>query len=262
MGIHGFQGNTHRIGRVRKGSALWQMDPLAHLCRLQPAHGPRPVRHGPEEDLYRHGCPLGKRPLGRAALIVLAGILLSFIIAGYIVRIYRGVSPAPEFDNWGALYLDGIKLTVVGILWIIPLMAVLALMLGTVFLAGGRGASAGLSIGLVLVLVVIEVVLAVVTVFYSILGAVRFTRTGSIREGIRFAAITGTIRTIGWGRYVLALVILIVVAIAFFAVMSVFALVPSAGSGGPARPHPPVFHLLGAVHLPVSPSSRIPAAAP
>ncbi len=168
-------------------------------------------------------------PWGELAIIVLAGILLSFIVGGYIVRIYRGISPAPEFDNWGALYLDGIKLTVVGILWFIPLMAVLALMLGTVFMTGGRGASAGLWTGLVLVLVAIEIVLAVVTVLYSILGAIRFARTGSIREGIRFAAITGTIRTIGWGRYVLALVILMVVAIAFFAVMSVFSLVPYAG---------------------------------
>ncbi|MGA2120926.1 MAG: DUF4013 domain-containing protein [Methanoregula sp.] len=170
-------------------------------------------------------------PWGELAVIVVVGILLSFFVAGYIVRVYRGVSPAPEFDDWGTLFIDGIRLTVVGILWFIPLMAVLALMLATAFLgmAGGRGASAGLWIGLVLVLVVIEIALAVVTVLYSILGSVRFSRTGSILEGIRFTAITGTIRTIGWGRYVIALVILMVVAIAFFAVMSVFSLVPYAG---------------------------------
>ena len=170
-------------------------------------------------------------PWGEVAALVLAGILLSFVVGGYLVRVYRGAGPAPAFDNPGALYLDGIRLTVVGILWFIPLMCVLALVLGTAFLAmaGGKGAPAGLWIGLLLVLLVIGIVLAVVTVLYSILGAVRFARTGSIREGIRFTAITGTIRAIGWGRYVIALVLLMAAAIVFFAVMAVFSLIPYAG---------------------------------
>jgi|WetSurMetagenome_2_1015567.scaffolds.fasta_scaffold139440_2 hypothetical protein len=33
-------------------------------------------------------------------ILIGAGILLGFFIAGYMVRIYRGTKPAPELDNW------------------------------------------------------------------------------------------------------------------------------------------------------------------
>ena len=48
-------------------------------------------------------------------------------------------------------------------------------------------------------------------------------------EGFRFSAITGTIQAIGWGAYILALVIMMVLVILASLVISLFALIPFAG---------------------------------
>ena len=127
------------------------------------------------------------------AAIFIAAFLLSFIVSGYIVRIYRGTKPAPEFDNWGPLYLDGIKVAVVSFIWFIPLIFVVAVLLGiTIFglassMATGSTASIGLILGLMLLTILVEMIVLVIIMFFSILGVIRFARTGSIREGIRFS---------------------------------------------------------------------------
>jgi membrane protein required for beta-lactamase induction len=80
-----------------------------------------------------------------------------------------------------------------------------------------------------MILLLIGLIILVITLLYAILGAVRFARTGSIREGIRFSAITGTIQAIGWGTYILALVIVMVLVILFSLVISLFGLIPLVG---------------------------------
>jgi hypothetical protein len=152
-------------------------------------------------------------PWNQLALIFIAGFLLSFILAGYLVRIYRGVTPAPEFDNWIPMYLDGIKIAIVGFVWFIPLMVVVAFQIALVLgaLTGQIAGSGGLSLALLLVTLLLDVIFLAIAVCYSIIGNVRFSRTGSIREGLRFSAITETIRTIGWGNYLIALVVMFII---------------------------------------------------
>lgn len=168
-------------------------------------------------------------PWPQIIALVLAGFLLSFIISGYLVRVYRGITPPPGFDNWASLYLDGIKLAVVGILWVLPAMLVGAI--AFVLLIVGA-LTAGGSIGLIaaaVILLLAAFVLVVITILYSILGNVRFARTGSIREGIRFSAITATIRAIGWGTYIIALIVLFVTGIIFTIVVAVLSFIPFVG---------------------------------
>jgi hypothetical protein len=167
----------------------------------------------------------------QVAAILIAGFLLSFIVSGYLVRIYRGIAPAPEFDNWGSMYLDGIKLTVLSILWFIPLMVVIAFQFALIFsaIAGGSNGPGLVFIGLLLLSLVVEFVLFVITFCYSILGYVRFARTGSIREGIRFSKITETIRSIGWGSYLVALIVMFVIGFIFVIISMIVSLVPYIG---------------------------------
>ena len=47
-------------------------------------------------------------PWDQLAILIAAGILLGFLLAGYMVRVYRGARPAPEFDNWAGLLVDGL----------------------------------------------------------------------------------------------------------------------------------------------------------
>jgi hypothetical protein len=61
------------------------------------------------------------------------------------------------------------------------------------------------------------------------LGAVRFARTGSIREGVRFSAILKTIRTMGWLSYVLALIVFIVIAVIYAIITGILSIIPFIG---------------------------------
>jgi hypothetical protein len=47
--------------------------------------------------------------------LVLATICLGIPMNGYIMRVYRGADPAPDVDQWGTLFVDGLKLIVVAI---------------------------------------------------------------------------------------------------------------------------------------------------
>ena len=163
-------------------------------------------------------------------LLCLAGILLSFVVSGYIVRVYRGTTPPPAFDNWVSLYIEGIKLAVVGFVWLIPAMFIFSLafvmiLFGAVLDTASMPAL--MSAGFILLL--IGLIVLVITAVYAALGCVRFARTGSMREGLRFSAITGTIQAIGWGTYILALIIMGVLVVLASLVLSLLALIPIAG---------------------------------
>jgi len=171
-------------------------------------------------------------PWKEIAALFIAAFLLSFITSGYLARIYRGTATPPEFDNWGSLYIDGIKIAVTGFLWFIPVILALVL---TILLfnipafAGDSILSGAVGIGLVIVCLVVMMVLAIIALLYSMMGIIRCARTGSIREGIRFTAITETLRSIGWVNYIIALVILFVIGIIFFVAISAISLIPYVG---------------------------------
>jgi len=171
-------------------------------------------------------------PWGRIVLLFFLGIVLSFFISGYMVRIYRGVKPAPDFTGWTDLFIDGIKLAIVWFLWILPFVIVLLAGVAiaiTMYLSAPAAAPAIGMLLLVVLLILVALALLVIVLLLGIIGAVRFARTGSIREGIRISAIVATIRTMGWLSYILALVIFAVTAIIYGIISSVLSIIPYIG---------------------------------
>jgi hypothetical protein len=171
-------------------------------------------------------------PWAQVALLVLVGILFSFFISGYMVRIYRGTKPAPDFNRWGELLVDGIKLAVVWFLWVLPLFVILAVIAAfaiAFFVVSPGAAPNWVFLGIVLLLLLVEFVLLVLVVLFGILGAIRFARTGSIREGIHASAILATIRTLGWVSYIIALLVIAVVCVIYAIMSGILSLIPYIG---------------------------------
>ncbi|HMA05589.1 MAG TPA: DUF4013 domain-containing protein, partial [Methanomicrobiales archaeon] len=167
--------------------------------------------------------------------IIIIGIFASIFIAGYVVQIYRGVKPAPAFANWVSLFVEGLKLDIVVFVWFLPgiilgLLALLALV-GGVILPGPASRSSYLlpAILIFLVLIIIAMILFVVAALYGTLGAIRFARTGAMTEGWRFSTITAIIRRMGWGNYIIALILLGVASFLFNLVVSIPAIIPYIG---------------------------------
>jgi hypothetical protein len=171
-------------------------------------------------------------PWGQIAILVVVGMLFSVFLSGYMVRIYRGTKPAPDFNEWGGLFVDGIKLAIVWFLWVLPIFIVLAL--GAAIAFGYYVSSPDLApnmaiLAIVLLLVLVALILVLFVLLFAILGAIRFSRTGSIREGIRASAILLTIRRMGWVSYIVALIVFAVVGVIYALITTVLSLIPYIG---------------------------------
>ena len=175
----------------------------------------------------------GAIPWGQIAVLAALGFILSFFLSGYTVRIYRGIKPAPDFTGWIELFVDGVKLVVVWLLWLLPLVIVIAAGVAVAvasFLSTRATAIPNITLLLlVLLLFLAGFVLFVIVMLFGIIGAVRFARTGSIREGIRFSAILTTIRTMGWLSYILLLIGFIIATVIYAVITGIFLAIPYIG---------------------------------
>src|SRR5512137_2989048 len=72
-------------------------------------------------------------------MLVIATILLGLPLMGYVLKVLRGEKPAPEVEDWGTLFIDGIKLLIVYIIWMIPIIIVYAILMAVVFAGAMTG---------------------------------------------------------------------------------------------------------------------------
>ena len=163
--------------------------------------------------------------------LILAVICLGLPFNGYVMRIYRGTTAAPEVDEWGNLFVDGLKLLIVGLIYAIPILVIWALVYGSMILAlaSGNADDAALAnfapnLALMALLYIVEIVIGIITP----VAAIRFARTRSFGEAFNFGAIFETIGKIGWINYIIAL-ILVSIVIGIPIAIIVFGLIIIAG---------------------------------
>jgi hypothetical protein len=164
------------------------------------------------------------RNKGRWLRLILAFILLAIPMNGYVMRIYRGETPAPEVDRWGRLFIDGLKLMIVGLIWSIPIIVIWIATYGALVAAVVSGNARMLSgwtpdIGLVLLMYAADIVVGILLPVASI----RFARSGRFSEAFNFRAILDHIGKIGWLGYILGLIIVaVLVAVPIMALVCIF----------------------------------------
>ena len=144
--------------------------------------------------------------INRWVLLIIGTIILTIPLLGYVAKIFRAEKPAPEVQNWGSLFVDGIKLLIVEIVYFIPVMILWAIMMfvlgsgvspagnpygayGMTPMAGVAGAGA-FSIIIFIVYIVIAILLPV--------ALIRFARSGNFGDTFDFHAIFDRIGKIGW----------------------------------------------------------------
>ena len=146
--------------------------------------------------------------------LIITILCLGIPMNGYVMRIYRGAHPAPEVDNWGSLFVDGLKLMIVGLGYAIPIFILYAITYGSIFLAALSGSSGHIdsamvsgwapNIGFVLLMFLVEIAVGLIVPVASI----RFARTTSFSEAFNVGAILEYIGKIGWINYILALILI------------------------------------------------------
>jgi hypothetical protein len=162
-------------------------------------------------------------------MLIIATILLGIPLMGYAMRVLRGEKPAPEVEDWGTLFVDGIKYLIVALIYSIPVIIVWVLLIGAAFVGVMSGDISALFAGTMIVGVLVLVVLAIIIGLFELIGVVRFARTGSIGEAFNFSAILATIARIGWVPYIIALVVLFIVGIVFSIIVGIIMMIPVLG---------------------------------
>lgn len=146
------------------------------------------------------------------------GILLIFsciifpLYLGYVLRIYRGANPSPRFDNWGSMFIDGIKLFIVGLIYAIPVLILSFVLFGSedMIRSSVSPSTIGGLIIAVLMGAIILIIVAIITWLIVMTAGVRFARTDSIGEAFNFGVIFTHIGKIGWMTYIIALLMILI----------------------------------------------------
>ncbi len=168
----------------------------------------------------------------RWCLLTIMSVLFPFIL-GYMMEIYRGNSTPPEAENWKKLFVDGLKLLVAAFIYAIPVFIILIAAFLPVMLSimGSLAAGGEFNIRpeallpfLVPVLggLLLSFIVGIIIAFISSIGIIRMARTDSFSEAFNISGILQTIRSIGWGSYILAVIVLwiiiFIVSMLFFAI--------------------------------------------
>jgi hypothetical protein len=155
-------------------------------------------------------------------ILLIISCIIFPLFMGYMMRIYRGVNPAPELNEWSSMFIDGIKLWIVEIIFALPVIFLDFVLLGSAsvaFVSTLKTSATGLYIdpnamvGLLLGVFfgsLIIVIAAVLIGLFTATAFVRFARTGSFSEAFNFTEIFSHIGKIGWMNYIIALLMLVI----------------------------------------------------
>ena len=163
--------------------------------------------------------------------------VVNLIVTGYGARIIKTtpeVNELPKLERYGDMFIDGLKIAVAGLVYmIIPgiLMVLAAILMGlgvgSVFsgmigtMPGSvtiptAGASALTGLGALLLLV--GLVLAFVVAIFFAMGIAHMLRTDNFGKVFAFGEIRQIIDRIGWGRYIGWLLVLFLIAVVLGAI--------------------------------------------
>ncbi|PKL62790.1 MAG: hypothetical protein CVV31_04345 [Methanomicrobiales archaeon HGW-Methanomicrobiales-2] len=169
-----------------------------------------------------------------AVLALVQTFTLSLIplLSGYVVRVLAGKTPAPAVDEWGKLFVDGWKLNIIGFVYMIPALLVFLLLGGLSVIAGMATTdptAAGAAILGAMAGAFLALLVGLVMAFIALFAVLRFAHTDSIGEAFNFSAILGQIGALGWGTWIIAVIVLVVVALIYGFVVGILSAIPLLG---------------------------------
>lgn len=171
--------------------------------------------------------------IGGVMLFLSFLIIPAFIAYGYLVRAIRanleGEPEPPTFGDWGELIVDGLKVFVIGLVFMIIPMVVMFATVGTAVVAivsgGEAGAAAGL--GTLMLGMLATFVLSLIFGYFAVVGIVNFANEGNV--GAAFDV--GTLRSVGInGDFAVPWLLSVVVFLAVGLITGVLNIIPFLGA--------------------------------
>lgn len=173
---------------------------------------------------------------GSEAALAAGGILgfiilfiSGFFVAGYYIRVMEytlaGETGLPDFSRRGELLLNGLKLLVVQLVYLLIPLVILVLCAWLIY-------SAPVQLILVAILLSTILVFLVMLLFglFLAMATAHLAATGSIKEALRFGVIQEMISTIGWGDYLLWYLLMLVLVMVAVVLMALISIIPILGT--------------------------------
>lgn len=171
--------------------------------------------------------------IGGFMLLLSVFLIPAFIAYGYLVRAIRsnleGEPEPPTFGDWGELIVDGLKVFVVGIVYMIVPLIVMFVTVGgfVVGVATGSDAGAAAGIGTLLLGMLATFVLALLFGYFAVVGIVNFAKEDRLGAAFDF----GTIRAVGFdGDFAVPWLISVGVFFGVSIIVGILNIVPGLGA--------------------------------
>jgi hypothetical protein len=142
---------------------------------------------------------------------------------GYVIRIIKGtlagLDDLPDFDEVGELFIDGLKVLVVGIVYAIPIWiisAIFGVIIGLIFPATTPTYIDTTSTALITTMIVSYAALIIAALIVGLIEIVAIVNMayydGDLGAAFRFSDILNYISTIGWGKYIITYIVIALIS--------------------------------------------------
>lgn len=149
--------------------------------------------------------------------------IVDFIALGYYAKIVRdnpSSKSAPKLEMYGEMFVEGLKIVVVGIIWAIIISIIAAIIAVPFFAASALAAFTNpaqfASAGWIFALGAFAVIFGIVAFFIGIIafmGIIHMVKKKSLGKAFAFSEIFGVIRKIGWIQYLAYFVIVFIAVV-------------------------------------------------
>ena len=165
-----------------------------------------------------------------------------FLFMGYGFRALKssmaGSEELPDFDEWGEMFIDGLKVFVVEFVYfLIPSIILFIGLWGTISAimfastTGDASALAGLSMGLVGITTIIAIILYIVLGLIATIGLANMAYNNSeLGAAFRFGEIMEIISQIGWVDYIIWFVVMIIISAVGGLIAGILNIIPIIGT--------------------------------
>jgi len=157
------------------------------------------------------------------------------VFNGYLLRVAGSNDSAPDVNQWFKLFIDGWKILIVQIIYMLPVIILavvfgfLALLPEVMAIASGSAPNIELILGMILSLAIIFLVSILITLFLF-MGIIRLGQTGKLGEAFNFSAINKAISTgVGWLGYIGYCILLWIIIVIYGIVIGLLNVIPIVG---------------------------------
>jgi len=159
-------------------------------------------------------------------IIIIASILVlpMFLVYGYILRIIKatiaGIDELPDFDGIGEMFVDGIKMFLVAIIYAIP-VGIIGFLMGVI--TGHTSYNTiNLDPAMLFAFILGYIVYIIVAMVIGLIEVIAIANMayydGDLGAAFRFNEILDHIARIGWGKYIATYIVIAIVGIIGFVI--------------------------------------------